>query len=249
MESSEHYFKAKRGLVISSGILIVITTIGVDSGSPTGEVPIKLKDYSKIDIICFFIMLYFFIEMLLYWTLQNSEFRSKIQNKINYFISFFIFFISTVIWFKPNIIDIFVEYYDKINTLDTGLFSIITAAIAAATQLMTHVYHSYKIKFEIEAEMKMISIITKGVWILYFNPVSNDFNKKISFNIDGTIGEGNNNNEQKWRINRGLLELINSDGKIFSRFRFDEKTEKFVHTNDDDTLSIKSQTIVRAHSL
>jgi hypothetical protein len=80
-------------------------------------------------------------------------------------------------------------------------------------------------------------------WIFNFNPAARGKEKEITFNDDGTIGVGRNNNEHNWRVRSGLLEMLNHEDRVFSRFAYDDAKGWFVHTNDPDTLSIKSQTI------
>jgi hypothetical protein len=67
--------------------------------------------------------------------------------------------------------------------------------------------------------------------------------KDITFENEDTIGLGLNNNENKWRVRNGLLEIIDSKDRIFSRFAYDKSKKAFIHTNDSDTLSIKGQTL------
>jgi hypothetical protein len=68
-------------------------------------------------------------------------------------------------------------------------------------------------------------------------------NDRGTFHDDGYFGTGGNNNEYKWRVKNGLLEILNDAGRIFSRFSYDKSKGMFVHTNDPDTLSIRFQTI------
>ncbi len=80
---------------------------------------------------------------------------------------------------------------------------------------------------------------------LQFNPKKGrDGSKIIMFGPNGKILEGSNHNESSWRAHNGRLELLNSDGKVFSRFKFDLSTKLFLHTNESDTLSIKGQYLV-----
>ena len=72
-------------------------------------------------------------------------------------------------------------------------------------------------------------------WLLYFSPPSKF--KRIVFYLNGQIGEGRNNNENAWRIVNDKLELLQSDGQVFSRFQFDIKQSRWTHTNDSDTKS------------
>ncbi len=98
---------------------------------------------------------------------------------------------------------------------------------------------------KIRIEERLISALLKGRWVLDFNPKKTNGKKFISFSDDGTIGLGRNNNENAWRLNSGLLEILSSDGKVFSRFKYVENEDCFLHTNDTDTLSIKGQRIYR----
>jgi len=82
---------------------------------------------------------------------------------------------------------------------------------------------------------------------LIFNPESPQTKNKImKFANGGVITEGNNNNEATWRIKKGYLELLNSEGKIHSRFYYNPVTNRFDHTNDKDTRSIRDQYMILA---
>lgn len=78
-------------------------------------------------------------------------------------------------------------------------------------------------------------------WILVHNPP--DQSKPITFLRDGAVGEGQNQNEHTWRVQNGRLELLQGDGRVHSRFDFNEKATRFIHTNDPDTLSNRNQYI------
>jgi hypothetical protein len=67
--------------------------------------------------------------------------------------------------------------------------------------------------------------------------------KRIVFGSDGVITEGNNRNEHRWRLFRKKLELLQLDGKVHSRFEYDAASDRWSHTNDPDTLSIRDQYI------
>jgi len=69
-------------------------------------------------------------------------------------------------------------------------------------------------------------------------------NKRLGFLRSGKIGEGNNENEESWRINWGLLEIRNSAGAIYSQFKWDSKQGKLVHTNNPKLPSVMGQFIV-----
>lgn len=77
---------------------------------------------------------------------------------------------------------------------------------------------------------------------LVFNPTSKAA-KRIVFGPGGVIAEGNNRNEHEWRLIRKKLELLQLDGRVYSRFEYDVKSDQWKHTNEIDTLSIKGQYI------
>jgi hypothetical protein len=78
---------------------------------------------------------------------------------------------------------------------------------------------------------------------LFFNPDTKR-SKRIVFSSDGLIVEGNNRNEHSWRVKNDLLELVQLDKRIHSRFAYNKTKDIFEHTNESDTLSIRGQFIV-----
>jgi hypothetical protein len=76
---------------------------------------------------------------------------------------------------------------------------------------------------------------------LTFNPAT-QASKVITFQPDGRIG-GGNDNEHSWRVRRGALEILASDGRVYSRFRHDQNVGQLRHTNDPDCRSIHGQYI------
>lgn len=75
---------------------------------------------------------------------------------------------------------------------------------------------------------------------LIFNPKTTGA-KRIVFGPDGVIVEGNNRNENSWRLWRHKLELLALSGEVFSRFTYDAASNIWRHTNDADTLSVRDQ--------
>jgi hypothetical protein len=73
-----------------------------------------------------------------------------------------------------------------------------------------------------------------------FNPASG-IAKEITILANGTVGQGRNQNEYMWRIRRGALEILASDGKVYSRFRHDRTHGTLKRTNDPELRSIPGQ--------
>jgi hypothetical protein len=92
------------------------------------------------------------------------------------------------------------------------------------------------------SDSEISEAVKKRPYRLQFNPKNGrDGSKIVMFGPDGKILEGGNDKESSWRARNGRLELLNSDGKVHSRFRLDLPTNLFLHTNEQDTLSIKGQ--------
>jgi hypothetical protein len=75
-----------------------------------------------------------------------------------------------------------------------------------------------------------------------YNPTSGA-NKIVTFLDGGEIGEGRNNNENSWRIERGLLIFVGADGKVFSRFQYDSHSGRLISTNDVDARGVCGQSL------
>jgi hypothetical protein len=122
-----------------------------------------------------------------------------------------------------------------------GLYAVLAVSIFWYTNILIRTRFKQKARLD---EARLSSRLTNGSWILVYNPDTLG-RKEIMFVADGTIGIGHNENEHRWRIREGTLEILNSSGNVFSRFRFNEPKNFFEHTNDADTLSLRNQKIVR----
>ncbi len=91
----------------------------------------------------------------------------------------------------------------------------------------------------IETTLFLQRILTRGTWRLIFNPPNKS--KPIRFGADERITAGQNKNEHWWRIVNDKLEIMQADGRIHSRFAYNQTEKKFFHTNDPDTSSIQNQ--------
>lgn len=65
--------------------------------------------------------------------------------------------------------------------------------------------------------------------------------KELTFLADGRIGQGQNFNEHTWRIRKGALEILATDGRVYSRFRHDRAQGILKNTNDPELRSIPGQ--------
>ena len=92
------------------------------------------------------------------------------------------------------------------------------------------------------SELSLKDIV--GKWHLTFNPKTQQ-GKVVDLAPDGSLGEGRNKNEFRWKLEHGLFEFINSAGEVFSRFKYDPKDGALKSTDDQDTIAIKGQYMFR----
>jgi len=119
-----------------------------------------------------------------------------------------------------------------------------TAALGPACNKIRKQLRPSKVGTELEAQpaSSVEAFLVSHPMRLFFNPPSRS--KRMRFEHQGRIVEGNNRNEHSWRVVRGKLELLQLDGEVHSRFAFDHNAEIFKHTNDPDTHSIRDQFMV-----
>ena len=92
---------------------------------------------------------------------------------------------------------------------------------------------------------KFKNILLSGKFRLFHNPgIGLERSKIITFGPEGKVIEGNNGNENTWRIADNKLELVQSNGAVHSRFYYFPESKIFVHTGDSDTRSARGQYIV-----
>lgn len=95
------------------------------------------------------------------------------------------------------------------------------------------------------SDEELESFLKERRFRLFYNPVLGpNKSKVIVFGKSGEISTGKNANENTWRVLNGQLELLQSDGFVHSRFDFHPQNRILLHTNDEDTKSIKGQYIL-----
>lgn len=89
------------------------------------------------------------------------------------------------------------------------------------------------------SDEKLKAILTSATFRFYFNPsVSLNKNKLMRFDASGRILQGNNKNEDTWRIRDGVFEYINSRGGVQSRFYYSPSDGCFYQIPDQDTTAV-----------
>lgn len=89
-------------------------------------------------------------------------------------------------------------------------------------------------------ENHLSNILTNRTFLFVFNP-STGASKQLTFLSNGKIGSGQNANENTWQIRDGRVEILDSEGRIYSRFVLLDDGMSLHHTNDPDTRSLRGQ--------
>jgi hypothetical protein len=261
MEPTDQYLKSRRNLVLFSGLLAPSATVGLDfTSKESGSLlPVTLRDANFLDEIFAVLVLYFAFQASLFWSAQSSSVQRLPQYKIDFWSSIVLSAAALLAYVFPIIQSLTeaaylyasrywgglyqIRYLDLIPETVATFLSALTAYLmfAAITRFARKTISASRVRRR-DTEALILSKLIGSQWRLIFNPTSLK-SKKISFHEDGNVGDGQNNNEHTWRVRAGMLVILNSDRQIFSRFRYDEDKDCFFHTNDDDTLSIRSQRI------
>jgi hypothetical protein len=256
LEPSDSYIKQRRAVIIASGLLFVATIVGIES--PNGEqslLPFRLKESEALAPILAFIVLYNSYLFVLNWGLQITTIRDKRSIRNDFRITLAVASASILTYIASltpitNIAQITIPTLQTFN-LPTGTADILAgittglAAYFAIGPLFKIWQREINARLFVKAtnELKIQEALKHTGWVLNFNFSHPKGKKQIEFLPDGEIGLGKNNNETTWRLRDGFLELLNAKGQVHSRFKYIHSENKFLHTNDEDTLSLKPQEI------
>lgn len=95
----------------------------------------------------------------------------------------------------------------------------------------------------INGSQTLTQTITTARWMLHLNPRHLKAKKEITFEADGTIGKGRNQNEHTWQTEGDLLDIVRENGDLQNRFSYDSESNSFLCTNVPHAKGIKDQVI------
>lgn len=78
-------------------------------------------------------------------------------------------------------------------------------------------------------------------WRLHYVPDNPDRSKVIVFEPKGEISKGANANESSWRVRQGKLEILDQEGRVFSRFKFLRGSLMLKRVRSKDLMSLPGQ--------
>jgi hypothetical protein len=254
MEPSDAYYKTKRSLLLFTGCLLLAVFAGfklTHGEQRISVLPFELNKPEFLRTIFCLLVLFFLFQLGLQWAAQNAEVQTNRFHRFDFLSTFAIGVISVLIFVWDT-----VPFANLIGKLETAINPVLLSALVTALGAVvvgvsssaarrSAEFIGRRLKITVRDEERALNeMLRSQVWTLNFNPENPQGQKMITFEEDGEIGAGRNNNENKWRIRNGLLEILNSNNQIFSRFKYNSGKRSFEHTNDPDTLSIRSQMIV-----
>ena len=261
----DHFLRTKRNLIVSSGALLVSVFIGIDSTEGESLTGFTLKNPGALPIVLSIITLYSLYNYLLAWTNEPSTIKQTAINEWDFRVTVAVGALSLVLtFFKTvppiltpiiqNLVPAEFEWSEIIEQAIPILSTIIaTLAVAISIRSSMRIYSRFRLarqKAQATESEKLFEKLVSNVWKLIYNPSTymrtkgEQGWKKMRFAESGDILEGKNVNEHSWQISLEFLELLSSDGRVFSRFYFNQESERFVHTNDTDTRSLPDQYLI-----
>jgi hypothetical protein len=255
MNPTDAYYKTKRALLLFVGGLLLAIFAGfkiVNGEQRISFMPFQLERPELLSTILFVVVAFYLFQLSLQWAAQQAEVQENKFHRIDFISTVAIGALAALCYFGSLAIP-----FSRTLNISLDVSALFVFAIGFIAVIAVTIYGSIRaeklaawfgkfVKGEVaKNEDALLTTLLSAKWILNFNPKNPNGKKSIVFNGDGTISEGQNKNESTWRIRNGLLEIMNSQGQVFSRFVYQPEKDIFEHTNDLDTLSIKSQTIAR----
>lgn len=258
-EPSIDYKRSKRWAIIFSGLLSLSVVVGIEPNDNSSIFPFKLNNVELLSEFLAVGLAYFLYQVVLFWAGQHDEIKSLGHFKVDHRACLMIGGFSLGIWSFEWFEIVLLWLSDKLSFItDISVLIVVPDFIIPLIASVVFVLSAIKgmqARARILVDLSELQATARGhaisirlltdKWILIYNPKRREGYKELQFKKDGVIGKGANENEHSWRTRNGLLELLDSSGSVYSRFRYIEPADAFEHTNDSDTRSLPDQRIVK----
>lgn len=252
---SDTYLRAKRYLVFFAAIQLLVCLVGLSPASENTFLGVSVAQPQYLSTVTFVIVLYYLLQLSLFWEAQNEPVKRKVQHVIDYRASAGIAFLSlAAVPISMHLSLLGINLFQSQTQMTSPPHLAHIAILYAMLPVAAGIYGFYARSVVdqrrsdiVDEQNEILTEITKNRWRLVFNPVvfgqtqGRQGSKEMVFRVGGEIAQGRNDNEDEWRVNGSFLELLDSKKRVHSRFGYDRRGKRFVHTNDDDTLSIRGQ--------
>jgi len=249
MEPSTIYHGNKRNLAVSFGLLALVTLGSVEIVKADDAFPLIIKNPAIVQHILFAITAYCLYQFCLAWFYQRDEIRRKFGYDFVVTVGLAIAVINIYLF---SLYKLAMPVLLTLSKIIAGLIMFVVLLAVAAVPAYA-IYQNVELRrrvrdtFAIRRETLRDRLLKPG-WILLFNPNFSDprlTQKSISFELNGSIGIGRNDNEARWELDGMFLQILRSNGDLQNRFSYDEKTDRFLCTDDPAAKGIKGQIIFR----
>lgn len=245
LTTPEDIFYKSRRFVLLSSLLIFLTFYAHlsfdDSEASISIFKLKMENPEALPTVFLLMLFYSLWQFIAAWFVQTDEVRKSKINRIDFSITFVVAAVA-IVYYLYNVIEVSFDIH--ILTKLGVVFALLPALSAQILDIIETVRRKLDKKIRNE-ELEVETLLISNRWKLIYNPQTGQ-HKEIEFLDDGNVGKGKNDHETTWRVREGLLEILDSKGNIFSRFRYDRDDNEFLHTNDIDTLSKRNQLIRRS---
>jgi hypothetical protein len=249
MDPTANYHKTKRILLVFVGALLLSIFAGLqftNEQQPASELsrwPLQLKHPEFLSTILGVAVLFYGIQLALQWAAQTTAVQENRFHRWDFSIiagtaAFSIFCYGY---------NLAASRFPFLDTLWAKVIIGIAGFLVFGVGLGVLIEKSStligeKIKSdEAQEDERVMTVLKSKPWVL--KDTKSGKGKDITFEDEDRIGTGLSDKLHSWRVKNGLLEILNNQGQIYSRFSYDRDTEVFDHTKDPDTISTKSQSI------
>ncbi len=250
LSPSEVYYKTRRTCLLLGTLQVLASFAGAKIGDMDEGFSVFHVSFDNAIVIEYVIsagLAFSIWHFLAAWNVQGRSVKEFAFNIIDFYITLTLCFFVLISFFVFKLTNIpqFLEANLQSSILDFALPIILAVISGIVSRIGNQTFRRF-IKRTLDRlykkEDRIVRALTNNAWILVFDSQKGKLGtKKIQFLSTGEIGEGKNHNESHWRLNNGLLEIINDANKVFSRFEYNSQKQEFSHTNDSDTLSLRNQ--------
>tara|TARA_Y100000052_G_C2945679_1_gene83646 strand:+ start:369 stop:1151 length:783 start_codon:yes stop_codon:yes gene_type:complete len=249
MGDIEQLQRSKRYLTFFSGILFLHLVAGIRDADSGTIGPITLEKWDQIGLILSFVVSFYLLRILNFRSAEGEKYKDSIQYRIDDYIHLFVGVGAISNGFVQTI---WGNVYEENNAfVVSAVVAVVSFVVVFVLYLIFNDFRSRQSRSRSSMDHRIAAALRTSPWFLiYANHVGQTLRegtnyKPISFEPNGDIGQGNNQNETRWRIREGFLEILNKNEVVFSRFSYDEGREQFRATGDSDLKALPEQRIVR----
>lgn len=196
---------------------------------------------AAIPTVLFFVVGYLSYEFYLARLFQNDEIRNRTRKDFIFTTAF-----AALVLFGYLI---FYLLWQVVGLSSSVLIAVSVSVLASVFAAFATIRWNDLDKWQREAFNLRKSTVEQRLkepgWILNFNPKSSAGKKEISFNNDGTIGLGRNDNESTWVLYNDQLVIRQSTGEVQNTFAYDPNTDQFKSISAARKFGIPGQFIYR----